>query len=333
MAFKYKGLRLKDPSLMKRLRRVPNITFTRASVAYDYYGNSVPVNTPRFGFGGVDGVLIEEAHTNLMPATESQTLSTPYTTETLNGTYTFQIQGSGSIELSGGATGTVTQSTPITATVSSATVTLTPTGTATLTQIIQLAYPLSWTLGGTTQATETLTVPSSVLDLSQGTIECEVYVNSTFLMGTHSIMDMRKSDGNQRILIRQFTNNWDFMTRDASNSSEITYSQTNTPANNWYDVAMGYGSILTAYINGNSVGTPISSPKLPTEYNTLYIGKIFDGTNSLDTIVRNVTISKVKRSDADITNRAFEESFKVDRNVSLVFPLKNDLRAYRVASV
>jgi len=87
MAFKYKGLRLKDPSLMKRLRRVPNIKFTRASVAYDKYGNSVPVDTPRFGIAGGpnDGVLIEEAHTNLLTADVSQALTTesPYTQEHL----------------------------------------------------------------------------------------------------------------------------------------------------------------------------------------------------------------------------------------------------------
>lgn len=165
MAFKYKGLRLKQPYLMRKLKRVTGVSFTRNSVAYDYYGNPIPANTPRFGFGGIDGVLIEEAHTNLMPASESQSLSAPYTTETLNGTYTFMIQGSGSITLSGGATGTVTPGNPVTATVSSATVTLTPTGTATLNQILKLAYPLSWTLGGTTQAAETLTAPSSVLNI------------------------------------------------------------------------------------------------------------------------------------------------------------------------
>lgn len=334
MAFKYKGLRLKDPSLMKRLRRVPNIKFTRASVAYDKYGNSVPINQPRFGmFNGPDeGILIEEAHTNLLPADASQALTTesPYTTGTLNGTYTFSCM-TGSYELSGGATGTVTPTSPQTKTITSATVTLT--GTATFNQCTKTGYPLSWTLGGTTMAAETLTAPSSVLSLTEGTIEAEVYVNSTFLVGTHSIIDMRDGSGNNRILMRQFTNNWDFITRDGSSSSEITYSQTNTPVNNWYDVAMGYGSILTGYINGNIVGTPVSSPKLPVAYNTLYIGKVFDGSNCLDTIVRNVVISKTKRTDPDIANRSGRDGFGVDRQVTLIAPLKNNLNAYRVATV
>ena len=336
--FKYKGMSLQNPRLRKRLRRVP-LTFTRASVAYDYKGDEVPVDTPRFThlINGeiVHGCLVEEAHTNLLTADASQALTTesPYTTGTLNGTYTFQCEGTGSYELSGGATGTVSKDNPVTAAVVSATVTLTPATSSTLNQILKTAYPLSWTLGGTTQAAETLTAPSSVLSLTEGTIEAEVYVNSTFLVGTHSIIDMRDVSGNNRILMRQFTNNWDFMTRDGSSSSEITYSQTNTPVNNWYDVAMGYGSILTAYINGNSVGTPVSSPKLPTEYNTLYIGRVYDGSNCLDTIVRNITISKTKRTDPDIANRSGRDGFGVDRQVTLIAPLKNNLNAYRVATV
>lgn len=326
-------MNLQNPRLRKQLRRVP-LTFTRASVAYDKYGNSVPINQPRFGmFNGPDeGILIEEAHTNLLTADVSQALTTesPYTTGTLNGTYTFSCR-TGSYTLSGGATGTVTPTSPQTKTITSATVTLT--GTATYNQITKTGYPLSWTLGGTTMATEKLSAPISVLSLTEGTIEAEVYVNSTFLIGIRSIIDMRDASGNNRILMRQSLNNWDFMTRDGSSSSEITYSQTNTPVNNWYDVAMGYGSILTAYINGNSVGTPVSSPKLPLTHNTVYIGNIFDGSNSLNTIVRNVVISKTKRTDPDIANRSGRDGFGVDRQVTLIAPLKNNLNAYRVATV
>lgn len=148
------------------------LTFTRGSVAYDSWGRPYPVNEPRFEHkiyeGGVsrtvNGILIEEAHTNILTAGASQSLDAPYTTGTLNGTYTFSC-ATGSITLSGGATGTVTPSTPITATISSATVTLTPTGTPTLNQITNTAYPLSWTLGGTSQSAEVLTAPPTVFNI------------------------------------------------------------------------------------------------------------------------------------------------------------------------
>jgi hypothetical protein len=150
--------------------RVP-LTFTRASVAYDYKGDSVPVNQPRFEHlinGEIQrGILIEESHTNLLTAEASQEIlhAAPYTTGTLDGTYTFQCEGTGSYVLSGGATGTVSKDNPVTATIVSATVTLTPDVSSTLNQVLKTAYPLSWTLGGTTQAAETLTAPSSVLNI------------------------------------------------------------------------------------------------------------------------------------------------------------------------
>ena len=50
-----------------------------------------------------------------------------------------------------------------------------------------------------------------------------------------------------------------------------------------------------------------------------------------DTIVRNVVISK-KKNDGDITN-SHRDGFGVDKEVTLIAPLKNNLNAYRVATV
>ena len=343
MAFKYKGLRLKDPSLMKRLRRVTGITFTRTSVAYDYYGNPIPANTPRFGFGGIDGVLIEEAHTNLLPATESQSLNAPYTTGTLNGTYTFMIQGTGSITLSGGATGTVTLGNPVTATVSSKTVTLTPTGTATLVQILKLAYPLSWTLGGTTQAEETLIVPSNVLNIDtsgsqvnagSGTIECEVFIEDKHKSSNYIceiISQMNPAPKNHiRIGIAANT------LRTITGNSVGTVTGVSTPISGvnkgWNKVGNKWAwDNLSLYKNGIIQGTPNISPYLPSGYETFLVGGLnFTPKYQFNGIIKNVVISRPKRTDPIISNRALQPSPLIDKEITFIAPLLNDLKAYRV---
>ena len=150
------------------------LTFARSGVAYDPYGATVVANNPRFNtLASKSGILIEESTTNILTSAESQSLSGATTKTVTNGQfYTVKIQGTGgSITLSGAATGTVTAGNSLTVTTSSTSLTLTPTGTCTLVQLEAKAYPTSWVLGGTTRNAETLTIPSSVLNIdTQGTV-------------------------------------------------------------------------------------------------------------------------------------------------------------------
>jgi hypothetical protein len=336
MAFKYKGLRLKDPSLMKKLRQVP-LTFTRASVAYDYKGDAVGVNTPRFQhlINGVMeyGCLIEEAHTNILPASQSQSLSEAYTTAALNGTYTFQCEGTGSYELSGGATGTVSKDNPVTAAVSSATVTLTPTGTSTLNQILNKAYPLSYTLGGTTQAAETLNPPTSYLGLTQGTIECTVIVTPALKTNTAGTYYFLVSTGtiNDKIQLYKTAGKWAATTRGTSTST-ISANDT-VRVNTTHNIEMTYGVDLSLYLDGDSIITPLSSPNLPTATAPIYIGSR-DADYQCNGIIKNVTFSAVNYSPSMIKSRAnlsiLSKGFTINKETKFVAPLTQDLKAYRV---
>lgn len=154
------------------LETVP-LTFTRVGETYGWDGHSIPEHTPIYehkvpdgpGYKLVQGCGIFESRTNILPAAISQSMSEPYTTAALTGTYTFMVQGEGSITLSGGATGTISFNNSVTVTLSNATVTLTPTGTVTLVQVINKAYTLPWGLGGVSIQAETLTAPSSVLNI------------------------------------------------------------------------------------------------------------------------------------------------------------------------
>lgn len=493
--FKYKGMSLQNPRLRKRLRRVP-LTFTRASVAYDKYGNSVPVDTPRFGIAGGpnDGVLIEEAHTNLLTADVSQALTTesPYTTGTLDGTYTFSCM-TGSYELSGGATGTVTPTSPQTKTITSATVTLT--GTATFNQCTKTGYPLSWTLGGTTMAAETLTAPSSVLNIDEdgysnlltsdgadfeggtgswisftgstktisteqahhgtyslksicsgantgeglqsapitslsgktynisgwiyapmastlyanisggsgtiditgtgdwqyfnfnavasttaiyinirtkttaqaidfyidelqvsatneakpripggtqvnegaGTIELEAYANTVIKTDGINNYLLSTADGsgnNQISVLDDSSNNLTITTKASDAATSVSYADSNLTSNNMFKVAAPYKSDkLKLFKDGSSVGTPLTSANLPTTKQTIYLGSKYDGTLQANTLIRNVVLTKQDRVDGEITNRSYRDGFGVDKEVTLIAPLKNNLNAYRVATV
>jgi len=260
--FKYKGMSLQNPRLRKRLRRVP-LTFTRESVAYDYKGDEVPVDTPRFThlINGeiVHGCLVEEAHTNLLTADVSQTLTTesPYTTGTLDGTYTFSCM-TGSYELSGGATGTVTPTTPQTKTITSATVTLT--GTATFNQCTKTAYPLTWTLGGTTMAAETLTVNSSVYDLTSGTIELEALANDIIKTDgiNNYLLSTADGDGNNQIsLLDDSSNNLTITTKASDAATSVSYADSNLTSNTMFKVAAPYKSDKQNYSKTEVVLVPL----------------------------------------------------------------------------
>ena len=339
MAFKYKGLRLKDPTLLRKLKRVLGVTFTRASVAYDKNGNTVPVNTPRFGMfnGPDDGILIEEAHTNLLSADASLSLTgaSPYTTGTLNGTYTFTCR-TGSYELSGGATGTVTPTTPQTKAITSATVTLT--GTSTYNQIINKAYPLSFTLGGTTHAGEQLIIPGNIANIDtsggtpntgSGTIEFKVYVNNTIRTlgmkgGLISILTpinelyIWRWDGDTKYYLHVFGT--------ATEISQTILSEgPHTFKIVWDSIS------FKLFCDGVQVGSTVLTPTLAGSAATnVKIGSRTSTGYQCNTLISDVAFSRPKRGDSDLVRRSLNSEPVVDKEVTFIMPLKNDLRAYRV---
>lgn len=388
------------------------LTFTRASVAYDYQGNSVPVNTPRFThlIGGTiqQGCLIEEAHTNLLTANQSTGTDTLGDTTGFNITTAndrissssdYSLQGSKSLKvvtgnIAGGSNVegvwtptsiTVSPNTSHTASVwvkGSGTVALslierdaddvligeTYSSAVTLTdqwqlvtvtrdfgatgvkariavrtvsqqsatfyvdmlQLTATAYPLSWTLGGTTQAAETLTAPSSVLDLTQGTIEMEFVESPGYKNAVnHYLFEHQNILKNRCCIVRlasgTLTNRMSNNAEQSSNSGNIL-DTLDLWSNN--TVSMSWDStILNLFLNGVNSGSPAANPYLPEVKQTIYLGGY---TNQCNTLIRNVTISKVKRSDADITTRSNTPGFGKDRQVTLHAPLQHDLKAVRI---
>lgn len=102
---------------------------------------------------GRKGLRIESGTTNLFPSAFSHSFWLPWTSGVLNGTYTVSIHGgTGSLVLSGGATGEVRVGESLTFSVSNAAVTFTPTGgVPEKCQLEPLPYATSWQRGKETQ--------------------------------------------------------------------------------------------------------------------------------------------------------------------------------------
>ncbi len=404
--FKYKGMSLQNPRLRKQLRRVP-LTFTRASVAYDYNGDEVPVDTPRFThlINGeiVHGCLVEEAHTNLLTANQSTG------TDTLGNTTGFgkfsgtdissdsstYIQGNkslkvslsgatanegvntGSIDVAGGKTYTqsvkikipkgsvltiqiverdsadvlmgVTSKT-ITGTGDFQDVSVTRAFEATgvkqrvyiispvaakfdfnvdMLQLAQTPYPLSWTLGGTTQAAETFTLPGHTLNPISGTIEVEAYIEPHHKGRAWVLLDQNNK-------MRVIHTGDGFLQFQTNNGVDTT----TTPGIPDTDLVDGFNRVTARYnedeisimVNGDPDTLSVEAdPSLPpTNTNPLTLDNSFNG------LIRELTLSNTARPDNDAVARATRpegHGFGVDRQVTLIAPLKNNLNAYRVATV
>ena len=323
---------------MKRGKDTIPVSFQRPGVAFDYRGREVPPHTPRFThlIDGelVNGVLIEEAHTNLLPANISHTLTEPHTTGTLNGTYTFQCEGEGSYTLSGGATGEVSKDNPQTVTVSSATVTLTPTTTSTMNQILKLAYPLSWVLGGVTQPAETLTIPSDTLNLTGYTIELETYIHHNNRNDAHTIIQNGIGRGENSVTVDFLIDNLRLMIYDKNKGYKL--KRYPTPPVGMCKIAVQYNPAqFNLFYNSEKAtlqagaGTGVQKEK----GNIISIGWNIDGWAHMNTIIRDVTITGVDRTDDDIVARATRPSgkgFGVDRQVTIHAPLQHNLHAYKI---
>jgi hypothetical protein len=201
-------------------------------------------------------------------------------------------------------------------------------------QLTATAYPLSWTIGGSTQAAETLTAPTLALGLAQGTIELETYINPVIKTNGTQHYLINSADGsanNQTILLDDTSNNLTISTKASAGATTVSYADSNFTLNTWLDIASTFNATnLKLFTAGTSRGTPSESPNLPATQQTVYLGSKYDGTLQANTLIRNVTFSRDLRSDTEVTSRSNTPGFGKDRQVTLHAPLQHDLKAVRV---
>jgi hypothetical protein len=200
------------------------------------------------------------------------------------------------------------------------------------------AYPLSWTIGGSTQAAETLTAPSSVLNiLSDGTgeitFETEFLITNT--SAVKNIIYFRESSGKNSWTIDIPSTTIRNVVYDAAGKYKYR-PYTNIIQPNIFGKAgtSQKEGTLEVFVNGvKSVENYISDggTGMLTAYpSEIYIGGHTTGIQKVNGLIRNITISKAKRSDPDITARSNTPGFGKDRQVTLHAPLQHDLKAVRV---
>lgn len=195
------------------------------------------------------------------------------------------------------------------------------------------AYSTSWTLGGTTRNNETLYAPGSVLNLSEFTIECEVFLSNKTGRDYAFILDKNIGTNIDRIAIyTDPENNLFVLSYDHTESATSVNGSVGTNGV-WIKVAISASStVLKLYKDGASLGIPIDSPPLPSVQSDLYFGVRESGIMNGNHYIRNVVVSKRQRSDSEIAQRAIN-GFVVDKDVTFIAPFTRDNKAYRVGKV
>ena len=104
----------------------------------------------------------------------------------------------------------------------------------------------------------------------------------------------------------------------------------------WNKIAYTFDKdTLKLYINGILVTTVSTAVRLPNNFanSLLYLGSRGYSYTWANTSIRNVVISNIKRTDADIAARAAdEEGFPVDQYVTGILPLQHDLEIFRAVT-
>ncbi|WP_077616833.1 distal tail protein Dit [Caenibacillus caldisaponilyticus] len=306
---------------------VPPATFTRNSIAYLSDGTQVDANQPRFESGGI---LVEEGTTNLIPSALAKNLTSAWTSGTLNGTYTLSVRGgTGQVNISGGYTGSVSVGQTLTFNVSNATITLTPAnGTPQFVQLEQKPYATSFVDG--TRQPETLTLPTDgVLNPLSGTIEFWAYVDAQVRETSRisRFFSHFNGSGNANRITIQHNNSpyWIFTIADnAGNTHSLSPADSLTP-DGWHYFAMVWDSSRFAvFIDGVKRGEILIPTYLPQTIGaTIDIGHT-STTTQANTIISELRISKIARSDAEILD-AYQNGFTVDEYTTAYLPLDGSL--------
>lgn len=168
-------------------------------------------------------------------------------------------------------------------------------------QLEQKAYATSFT--DSTRQPESLTIPATVLNVNQGTIE--FYTNITD-------MTKRQNSGWNGLISIAGTNNGLIMlshspsapgfrfyiTPDGVTASYIDIPDSNIP-NGWHQFAFKWSATeAKIFVDGQLMGI-ITNPKLPTAFTTITLGVGF-ANNFCNTVYDDLRISSIARSDSEI---------------------------------
>jgi hypothetical protein len=199
-------------------------------------------------------------------------------------------------------------------------------------QLEQKAYPTSWTLGGTTRAASGLSTPITTVNKSQGTIKAWVYITPAIksTSGAKYIFDANGT-GYLRCYHANGSDVFKFDTNDGSNTSSVTSGA--LTLNTWNELVCSYdGNSADFYVNGSSVGTPVTNPKLPTLLSTFNWGGLNDGSGQADAPLKFMTVLRRKQTPSEILADYQRGQPLVTKDTTFYLDGRYDLQAYKIAA-
>jgi hypothetical protein len=208
-------------------------------------------------------------------------------------------------------------------------------------QIEAKAYPTSWTLGSTSRAASTMTIPSNVLNLSEGTIELEVYVNTAFNSSSVTaprFFDMTV-DANNYFIAGRNASAGTYFVQSKGGATAYTIAQVATTlTTGWHQIAISWKpGQKTIMIDGNiATANTDSSNIMPPSTTTLYIMDRATGDRTINTQTRKWHWSRRWKTLAELSQRAATVanggSYTVTKDTTFYMDSQYDLRAYKIAA-
>lgn len=267
----------------------------------------------------------------------SETLTTPITLDVTSGSaYTVSCK-TGTITLSGAGSGTVTPTSPITFTASTTAITLTPAPTATYNQVELKNYATSWQMGKIARTPqEQLTIPASVLDYREGTIEFDympinqplsdmtAQVKSPKIMqiGNYSsansltVWRLPQSSVDRIALFGNYSSGWKLNTRGYYNFPSL---------NNKCRIALRWKTANTfdVLVNGIPIIQNTVSTIPFTAMGNIILGDIL-ASGGVNALFSNIRVSNIARTDTEL---AYTGDLSVDEYTTYFLPLHDNLGA------
>jgi hypothetical protein len=185
---------------------------------------------------------------------------------------------------------------------------------------------------------ESLILPSSVLPITEGTIEIMVYVTSTVLNSSvHTVIGNTRVDNwlDDNIVMYFASGSLYVMTSNNAGTHTTPSTGLSGLTVGWHQLTIRWSSTdLSVIADKNVAGKKsIANPTLPNENRNFQIGSCITNATlkELNSNVKNIVISNKYRTDAEVAVRDLNNiSTCLDSNVTYYAPLTSDLSAYYV---
>lgn len=190
------------------------------------------------------------------------------------------------------------------------------------------AKPYATSFHPTTRTAESLTVPASALNATEGTIEFDCYVtaNTKALSGNHSICSIYVAGNSNRLQLRHMVGGyWQIiMYNPSGNNIDRTFIENYIIVGN-HRLSIAYSAeSFRVFVDGVKI-VSVLNPVLMTEIpSPLYLGSFAGVSEYSDALFSNLRISNKARTDAELANTG---ALAVDEYTTYFLSMNGNLSA------